>query len=219
MLRPAARTLPSRALVAATQAPGRARALAAVANQAPGRALKDRPPSASTSEPVLHVALFQPQIPPNTGAIGRSVLATRCRLHLIHPLGFRMDDKTLKRAGLDYWPLVDCVEHLSWDDYLANAAPRRLFLFTTKGSKPHWEARFERGDHLLFGTEHAGAPEWLHAHVDERHGDGFRVRLPISPEVGGRSLNLSCSATAAVYEGIRQISVAEGALPWEPSGG
>ena len=125
------------------------------------------------------------------------------------------DDKTLRRAGLDYWPLVDVVEHASWSAYLADANPRRLFLFTTKGSTPHWDARYERGDHLLFGQEHAGAPDWMHRHVDEAHGDGHRVCLPLAPEVGGRSLNLSCSATAAVYEGLRQLS-AEG-LPWAAS--
>ena len=173
------------------------------------------PPSASATEPVMHIALFQPQIPPNTGTIGRTALATRCRLHLIHPLGFSMDDKSLRRTGLDYWPLVDCVEHASFDDYVRDAEPLRLFLFTTKGSAPHWSASFERGDHLLFGTEGSGAPDWLHDFVDERHGEGHRVELPMSPEVGGRSLNLSCSATTAVYEGIRQISVAEGKLPWE----
>ena len=161
-------------------------------------------------DPILHVTLFSPQIPPNTGSIGRTCLAARCRLHLIHPLGFSMDEKKVRRAGLDYWPLVDLMEHDSWEDYIATAAPRRVFLYTTKAAKPHWSARFERGDHLLFGNEQAGAPQWLHEWV----GNENRLCLPLSPEVQTRSLNLASTATSAVYEGLRQITAAEGALPW-----
>ena len=173
------------------------------------------PPVAATEEPVLHVVLFNPQIPPNTGAIGRSCLATRCRLHLIRPLGFSLDDKTLKRAGLDYWQQVDCVEHDSWEEYLINARPRRIYLFTTKATKPHWSVKYERGDHLLFGSESSGVPKSVHDHVGGEEGThGQRVCLPIAPEVEGRSLNLASTAMTAIYEGLRSVSLDEGSLPW-----
>ena len=174
------------------------------------------PPTASEEEPVLHVVLFQPQIPPNTGAIGRSCLATRCRLHLIRPLGFSLNDRTLKRAGLDYWQQVDCLEHESWSDYLLHAKPPRIYLFTTKATQPHWSVNYKRGDHLLFGSETSGVPDWVHDHVSDESTHGQRVCLPIAPEVEGRSLNLASTAMTAIYEGLRCVSEDEGSLPWSP---
>ena len=175
------------------------------------------PPAASTEEPVLHVVLFNPQIPPNTGAIGRSCLATRCRLHLIRPLGFSLDDKTLRRAGLDYWQQVDYREHDSWEDYLCHTQPQRIYLFTTKATQPHWSVDYKRGDHLLFGSESSGVPDYVHDYVSgDNCAHGQRVCLPIAPEVDGRSLNLASTAMTAIYEGLRGVTMDEGALPWSP---
>ncbi len=105
------------------------------------------------AEPAFHVVLLNPQIPNNTGNIGRTAAATGCRLHVIHPLGFDMSEKARRRAGLDYWHLVDCREHASWDAFLAQERPARLWLFTTQTDRPYWKARFRRGDYLLFGQE------------------------------------------------------------------
>ena len=173
------------------------------------------PCAAPTTEPVLHIVLFEPQIPTNTGTIGRLALAARCRLHLVGPLGFSIDDKQVRRAGLDYWPLVDCVQHASWEEYACSTSPERMWLVTTGGTRTHWEATYKRGDHLLFGNESSGAPEWMHNWIREQGGgDGQRVRIPMGPEVSGRSLNLACAVSCTVYEGLRQISDAEGALPF-----
>ena len=164
-------------------------------------------PSSSSAEPLLHIVLVEPQIPPNTGTIGRLALATRCRLHLVGKLGFSLDEKALQRAGMDYWRNVDCVIHATWAEYLeAAAAPNGgAWLFTTHATRPHWGAAFRRGDHLLFGNEGAGAPEAVHRWVTERHGEAQRLRLPMSPEVEGRSLNLACTVSCGVYEALRQI--------------
>jgi len=164
-------------------------------------------------EPLFHVVLFQPQIPNNTGNIGRTCMTTGCRLHLIHPLGFQMDEKAKRRAGLDYWQHVDCVEHADWEAYLRDARPTRLWLYTTASPRPHWEARFERGDHLLFGQENGGVPEWLHQWVDQCQGTGHRLGLPMRPLKEARSLNLATAAACGVYEALRQVSPAE--LPWD----
>ena len=157
----------------------------------------------------MHIVLFEPQIPPNTGTIGRLSLATRCRLHLIEPLGFDIDDKALRRAGMDYWAQVDCMQHPSWEAYLATARPERVWLFTTKGQQAHWHGRYRCGDHLLFGNEGHGAPPWMHDWIREQHGDAHRVRLPMSTEVAGRSLNLANTVSCAVYEGLRQLNERE----------
>ena len=107
-------------------------------------------------EPLFHFVLLHPEIPNNTGNIGRTAAALGCRLHIVHPIGFSMDDKARRRAGLDYWHLVDCVEHLSWGEFLARERPRRLWLFTSHGEPSLYSAKFERGDYLLFGKESSG---------------------------------------------------------------
>lgn len=168
-----------------------------------------RPP---TEQPLLQVVLFEPQIPPNTGTIGRLCLATRCQLHLINQ-GFRVDDASIRRAGLDYWEHVDVHVHPTWKDYMDTFAPSRAFLFTSHGREAHWHATYRRGDALIFGNEHLGAPAWLHEWVRSTQGEEHRVRIPMSPEVAGRSINLASSATAAVYEALRQIDHVE-ALPF-----
>lgn len=152
---------------------------------------------------MLHLVLFQPQIAPNTGNIGRMCAVTRARLHLIHPLGFEITDKNLKRAGMDYWHSLDVYQHASWDAFKASpVAPRRLWLFTTHAEKTFWDVSFADGDGLVFGNESSGAPEWLH----ETIGPDWRLTIPhANNEL--RSLNLSTAAGIACYEALRQIGM------------
>lgn len=152
------------------------------------------------AEPVFNIVLLSPQIPNNTGNIGRTAMATGCRLHIIHPIAFDMDEKAVRRAGLDYWHLLDLVEHASWDSFLESEAPSNMWLFTTKSSLPLWEAKFTVGDYLLFGSEQHGVPQKVHDFVGER----ARLTLPMVNDA--RSLNLATAVCAAVYEGIRQSS-------------
>ncbi|MHC5003438.1 MAG: tRNA (cytidine(34)-2'-O)-methyltransferase [Planctomycetota bacterium] len=156
----------------------------------------------------LHVVLLSPEIPNNTGNIGRTVAATGCRLHVVHPIGFDMSEKARRRAGLDYWHLVDCREHPSWEAFLERERPRRLWLYTTKAARPHWEASFAPGDYLLFGRETAGVPQEVHDWVERTYGPDARITLPMVPEA--RSLNLATAVCAAIYEGLRQISACPG---------
>ncbi len=167
---------------------------------------------ATETDPLFHVVLFQPQIPNNTGNIGRTCMTTGCRLHLIHPLGFQMDEKAKRRAGLDYWHHVDCVEHADWESYLCKAQPRRLWLYTTSSARPHWQAPFERGDHLVFGQENGGVPPWLHEWIDQHQGPSHRLTLPMRPLPEARSLNLATAVACGVFEGLRQVSGP--GLPW-----
>jgi tRNA (cytidine/uridine-2'-O-)-methyltransferase len=152
---------------------------------------------------MLHVVLFQPEIAPNTGNVGRMCALTRSRLHLIHPLGFEITDKNLKRAGMDYWRSLDVHEHADWKSFRASPhAPRRLWLFTTKTEQSFWDVRYADGDGLVFGNEGSGAPEWLHAEF----GEAARVTIPqANPDL--RSLNLSTAAGIAAYEALRQIGL------------
>ena len=149
---------------------------------------------------MIHIVLFNPEIPQNTGNVGRMCALTRSRLHLIHPLGYTIDDRNLRRAGMDYWRSLDVHEHSNWEAFRASAAvPRRLWLFTTKTKQSFWQAKFADGDGLLFGNEGSGAPDWLHAEI----GEPFRVTIPhANPEL--RSLNLSTAAGVACYEALRQ---------------
>ena len=150
---------------------------------------------------MLHVVLFQPEIPQNTGNIGRTCSIARARLHLIHPLGFAITDRHLKRSGMDYWHSLDVCHHENWEAFVASdKAPKRLFLFTTKAERCFWDVRYEDEDGLVFGQEGAGVPDWLH----EAIGPEGRVTIPrFNDEM--RSLNLSTSAGIAVYEAMRQL--------------
>jgi len=152
------------------------------------------------SEPILNVVLHEPEIPNNTGAIGRTCVATGCALHLIRPLAFDTSVKALRRAGLDYWPRLAPAEHDSWDAYLDATGARvdQLWLYTTRCDRPHWEAAFRPGDHLVFGKETAGLPD----SILERYPDRL-VTLPMLPTE--RSLNLANAACAGVYEALRQL--------------
>ncbi|MBI3885616.1 MAG: tRNA (cytidine(34)-2'-O)-methyltransferase [Opitutae bacterium] len=150
---------------------------------------------------MLHLVLFQPQIAPNTGNIGRLCAVTRARLHLIHPLGFEITDKHLKRAGMDYWHSLDVHHHESWEKFKHSAgAPARLWLFTTRAPRTFWDVRYADGDGLVFGNEEAGVPDWLHAEL----GDDRRVKIPHA-NAALRSLNLSTAAGIACYEALRQV--------------
>ncbi|MCH8475693.1 MAG: tRNA (cytidine(34)-2'-O)-methyltransferase [Opitutales bacterium] len=149
---------------------------------------------------MFHVVLFQPEIPQNTGNIGRLCSITECRLHLIHPLGFRISDKHLRRSGMDYWYELDLCEHENWESFCQSPkAPKRLWMFTTKATKPHWDVSFAPGDGFLFGQETSGCPEWLHREIGDEH----RLTIP-QPNPKARSLNVANSVAIAVYEALRQ---------------
>lgn len=154
-----------------------------------------------TSPPLLNVILHEPEIPNNTGNIGRTCIATGCALHLIKPLGFDTSEKECRRAGLDYWPRLNPTEYTNWPAYLdaLNPAHNRIWVFTTKTTRPCWDADFRPGDHLIFGKETAGLPDsFLDAYSDRL------VTLPMVP--GERSLNLATAVCTAVYEGLRQMT-------------
>lgn len=146
---------------------------------------------------MFHVVLVQPEIPQNTGNIARTCAATGCTLHLVRPLGFDISDKYLRRAGLDYWHLVNVEVHESLEAFLAQYPAARLHLFTTKAKRTYTQAQYRAGDFLVFGRETRGLDEeFLVQHPEAC------VRIPMREEA--RSLNLSNSVAIAVYEGLRQ---------------
>lgn len=157
-------------------------------------------------EPRMHLALLHPEIPNNTGNIGRTAVALGARLHIIHPIGFDMDEKARRRAGLDYWHLVDCVEHASLEAYLESARPTRLWFFTRHATRTHFEAAFEPGDHLLFGKESRGIEPEEREALAARFGADHAVSIPMPGSDGIRSLNLATAAAIAGYEALRQFS-------------
>ena len=147
----------------------------------------------------MHVVLVQPEIPPNTGSIARLCAATKTPLHLIAPLGFKIDDKHLKRAGLDYWKYVDIRLHDSWEDFLQKNDGKRLLFFSKKARQSYTKAAYREEDFLVFGRETRGLPqELLDAHSDR----AYRIPM-ISQEV--RSLNLSNAVSIVLYEALRQL--------------
>jgi tRNA (cytidine/uridine-2'-O-)-methyltransferase len=152
----------------------------------------------------LSVVLVHPQIPPNTGNIARLCAVTGSRLHLIAPLGFRITDKDLRRAGLDYWDKVHAATWGSFDELCAGERLEsgRVHLFTGRTgpqARSLWDARFAAGDWLVFGEEARGLPDEVLARFPDRH-----VRVPMIDEPSARSLNLSTCAGVAVYEALRQ---------------
>lgn len=150
-----------------------------------------------SSKPNFHVVLYQPEIPQNTGNIGRTCVATGSHLHLIEPLGFEISDKHLKRSGLDYWP------HLSWSRHAGLKEWRdqhegAVYYFSKKAERPYWEVDFQKGDALVFGPETRGLPDdFLESH------DAAALKLPLYGPV--RSLNLATAVAVALYEGLRQV--------------
>jgi tRNA (cytidine/uridine-2'-O-)-methyltransferase len=153
---------------------------------------------------MFDIILFQPEIPPNTGNIIRLAANTGCRLHLVKPLGFRLDDAQLRRAGLDYHEYATLQVHADWPALLAAFAGLRLWAFTTKATQTLPEARFEPGDGLVFGPESRGLPGDVLASIPAE----LHLRLPMRPD--SRSLNLSNSVAVAVYEAWRQNGYAGG---------
>jgi tRNA (cytidine/uridine-2'-O-)-methyltransferase len=162
-------------------------------------------PCASVANQMFHVVLYQPEIPPNTGNIIRLCANTGSRLHLIHPLGFALDDSKLKRAGLDYHEWAELREHADFEAFLASVQPARLFALSTRGTQRHDQAQFAAGDALLFGPETRGLPADLLASLPPER----VLRLPMRPNV--RSLNLSNSVAVVVYEAWRQLGFPDGA--------
>ncbi|MDP6541369.1 MAG: tRNA (cytidine(34)-2'-O)-methyltransferase [Phycisphaerales bacterium] len=155
--------------------------------------------------PKFNIVLSCPQIPNNTGNIGRTAMASGCRLHLIHPLSFDLSQKAVRRAGMDYWHNVDLKEHQDWESFIDTEKPERLWLFTTKSDQTYWSADFQRGDYLLFGSEQHGVPLEVHNWVTENIGEEARLCLPMEQQA--RSLNLATAVCTAVYEGLRQLSL------------
>lgn len=147
---------------------------------------------------LLNIVLVEPEIPQNCGNIARTCAATGSRLHLIRPLGFDISEKAVKRAGLDYWHLVEVIDYENLDDFFAKNDVREMWCLSTKAPRSYVEAEFHDGCYLFFGKETRGLPEdFLEAHRDET------VRIPMRPEA--RSLNLSNSVAITVYEALRQI--------------
>ncbi len=148
----------------------------------------------------LHIVFVEPEIPPNTGNIARTCAATDTVLHLVKPLGFSIDDKSLKRAGLDYWEHVNVQVHESLDDFMKENGDKRLFLATTKGGRIYTEPKYQDGDMFLFGRETAGLPKpFIAEHADSA------IRIPMSESTRLRSFNLANSANIILFEALRQL--------------
>lgn len=155
---------------------------------------------------MLNIVLFEPEIPPNTGNIIRLCANTGFHLHLIEPLGFHMDDKRLRRAGLDYREFQQVRVHSCWSEFLSSVQPKRLFAISTKGSRRYTDVCFEPGDTLVFGPETRGLSEEFRNALP---GDQV-LKIPMQPD--SRSLNLSNAAALIVYEAWRQLNFT-GAAP------
>ena len=145
----------------------------------------------------FNIVLLEPEIPANTGNIGRTCVATGTRLHLIEPLGFRLGEKDLKRAGMDYWPQLDVTTYVNYEDFLRKNPDARPYMATTKGPRVYTEAQFEPDCYIMFGKESAGIPEEILLENQER-----AIRIPMLGDT--RSLNLSNSVAIVLYEALRQ---------------
>jgi tRNA (cytidine/uridine-2'-O-)-methyltransferase len=147
----------------------------------------------------VQIVLYQPEIPPNTGSVARLCAATLTPLHLIEPLGFKINDKHLKRAGLDYWEFVDLRVHGSWEQFIQNRDGKRLKYFSKKAARSYIQAAYTEEDYLVFGPETRGLPEeWLARNAENAY------RIPMMG-AGVRSLNLSNAVSIVLYEGLRQL--------------
>lgn len=148
----------------------------------------------------INIVLVEPEIPQNTGNIARTCAATGCKLHLVKPLGFAIDDSKLKRAGLDYWHLLDITYHDSFEALQATYPEAEYFYSTTKGKLKHSDAKYSKDCFIVFGKETAGLPKPLLQANQERC-----IRIPMLNDVNARSLNLSNSVAIVVFEALRQI--------------
>ncbi len=149
---------------------------------------------------MLHVVLVEPEIPQNTGNIARTCLAAGARLHLVEPLGFKIEAAALRRAGMDYWEHCDVRRWKSWEELRASAGAARFHFLTTKGTRAYWNAQFAPDDHLVFGRETRGLPESLLA-AEKDH----LLTIPMAPQA--RSLNLATSVGIVLYEACRQLGL------------
>ena len=146
---------------------------------------------------MLNIVLYEPEIPPNTGNIGRTCVATGTRLHLIEPLGFSLDEKNLKRAGMDYWKDLDVSTYKNWDDFLEKNPGAKIYMATTKAHQTYVDVQYEEDCYIMFGKESAGIPEEILVDYEDTC-----IRIPMMGEI--RSLNLSNSAAIVLYEALRQ---------------
>ncbi len=146
---------------------------------------------------MLNIVLHEPEMPANTGNIGRTCVATNTRLHLIEPLGFMINDKTLKRAGLDYWKDLDVTTYTCFEDFLEKNPNAKLYMATTKAHKVYSEVEYEEDAYIMFGKESAGIPEDILVNYEDTS-----VRIPMVGDI--RSLNLSNSVAIVLYEALRQ---------------
>lgn len=147
----------------------------------------------------LNIVLFEPEIPQNTGNIGRTCVLTNCKLHLIKPLGFNIDDKSVKRAGLDYWPFLDFEVYDSYDELREKHKDANFYFSTTHGNKKYTDVNFKQGDFIVFGRESSGLPDAIRESNPENC-----IRVPMI-NTTTRSLNLSNSVAVIVYEALRQL--------------
>ena len=146
---------------------------------------------------MLNIVLFEPEIPANTGNIGRTCVATNTRLHLIEPLGFRLNEKNLKRAGMDYWEHLDVTRYINYEDFLAKNPGAKIYMASTKAPRCYTEVQYEPDCFIMFGKESAGIPEEILLENQET-----AVRIPMMSEI--RSLNLGNSVAIVLYEALRQ---------------
>lgn len=145
----------------------------------------------------LNIVLFEPEIPANTGNIGRTCVATGTRLHLIEPLGFRLNEKSIKRAGMDYWEKLDVKRYLDYEDFLEQNPGAKIYMASTKAPRVYTEVAYEEDCFIMFGKESAGIPEEILLENQET-----AIRIPMNEEI--RSLNLSNSVAIVLYEALRQ---------------
>lgn len=145
----------------------------------------------------MHIILHQPEIPANTGNIGRTCVATGTTLHLIEPLGFRLNEKEIRRAGMDYWQNLDVTRYVNFDEFRQMHPTAKIWMATTKAGRSYTEVSFGMDDYIMFGKESAGIPEELLVEYEESC-----IRIPMLPEI--RSLNLSNSVAVVLYEALRQ---------------
>lgn len=145
----------------------------------------------------LNIVLYEPEIPANTGNIGRTCVATGTRLHLIEPLGFRLNEKEIKRAGMDYWDQLDVTRYLNYEEFLQKNPGAKIYMATTKGPNVYSDAKFEPDCYIMFGKESAGIPEEILVQNKEN-----AIRIPMIGDI--RSLNLSNSVAIVLYEALRQ---------------